>query len=1074
MSGLKDPIAIAAGGRVDIAPFALPHCAPGEMRFEEPRDIVEIRIAFRGSVPADFGLSYLRRYWPQYRREDPLWNPMTRPFLWGWFRCDDQFTCEWQRAAITLRDEGQTKVITFKPLTEELPDAGDYAVNFRRTLGFRIEGVDAAAIEKVQVFTTSPVARTTLRVAMDAGKRTDGKSITLSAYNVVINKVRAVSGVRVRGTRVCLDSGAQRAFEVDLTHLRTPHPAAGDEGQITFTLADDAFTISLDSLEREGPIWYEEQGIYITRAGDTTTFDEYRQRSAARMNLRQMVVQEPEQTFANALFQQPRPQIVNSGFVLGCKYARQTFRITPYGDVLLDYFNVKEKGQARDTSRFKNTPEAGKHWLAARFLFGLERWFPIGCYCDPAPVIAFNVAARRDGVVVEQKSIALPLLDPEMDRDIASDEPLVALVRFRFTNTNPSTHLARLTVRYSQSSSRTMGILGYAGRPRGVEQDDYLVPVSPLEPLRVVGDQIRGQWNGEDVLRCTYCADTPATTQGQAVVFEKDLAAGEVWEVVLKIPFIALDTGEELAALGRLEFERSYQAVRRYWHRTARRGAHIRTPVPQMNELFDFSMPHQEVSDSLLPDGSGLINVATGTSTYRDYPKETALMTQALDERGLHDEARRRLGVWLRFQGTKPLPGMYTDCDGVFFGSGGFEGMGYNQHHGWILWSLAQHFFLTGDRAWFESVAPAVVKGADWIIRQRRNTMQHLPHSRGWECGFLPAGALEDIEDYHYWLSTNVVTWWGMDHAARALSEIDHPEAARIQREADAYMADLRRGLQIMRRHTPLVRLRDGRWVPRYPSRIYRRGRDIGWIREVYEGALVLLITGFLDPRSKEAGWILDDYHDNLYTQPPYGYFILDFDTHWFSRTGFCPQPNWFPDVLPFLDRDEPEVYIWMVFNAWCAVWQQELCGMAEHATPCLGFHNPAVFKNSEELMALKWLLLMYVYAKDGLLHLGRALPRAWLADGEEIHAIGVATIFGPVSVRYQSFAARGEIVAEAEFAFRRQPERILVRIRHPQGAPIRSVTVNGQPHAAFDPAKGDIDLTGCMGRVRIVACYGM
>ena len=742
--------------------------------------------------------------------------------------------------------------------------------------------------------------------------------------------------------------------------------------------------------------------------------------------------------------------------------------------MLLEYWNVKDKGPARDTPRFKNSSAGGRQYLpAARFFFGLERWYSIGCHCDPAPVMAFNVAARRDGMVVEQKSIALPLLDPEMDRDMNCDDPMVALVRFRFTNTNAHAQVARLTLRHSQCSGRTMGHQGYLGRKRGAEHDDYLVPISPFENLRVVEDQIRGEWNGEDVLRCAYQADTPAAAHGQVVALAKELAPDQTWEIVFKIPFIALDAPEEMAALGRLEFERCYSAVRRYWQRTARRGARVRTPVPQINELFDFSMPHQEVSDSLLPDGSGLIHVPTGVTTYRDYPKETALMTQALDERGLHDEARRRLGVWLRFQGTKPLPGMFTDHDGVFFGSGGYEGMGYNQHHGWILWALAQHLFLTGDDAWFANVAPAVIKGVEWIIRQRQNTMRSLPHSRGWERGFLPAGSLEDVEDYNYWLSTNVVTWWGMDHAARALAEIGHPEAARLQREADAYKADLRRGFETMRRHTPLARLRDGRWVPRYPARIYRRGRDIGWIREVYEGSLFLLITGFLDPRSREAGWIVDDYHDNLYTQPPYSYLIQDFETNWFSRTGFCPEPNWFPDVLPFLDRDEPEIYIWMMFNAWCSVWQQELCGMAEHPAPFLGFHNLAVFKNSEELMALKWLLQMFVHAREGLLHLGRALPRAWLADGEEIHATGVATIFGPVSVRYRSSAALGEIAAEAEFAFRRAPERVLLRFRHPRGAPIRSVTVNGRPHAAFDPAQGDVDLTGCAGRVEVVARYG-
>ena len=59
--------------------------------------------------------------------------------------------------------------------------------------------------------------------------------------------------------------------------------------------------------------------------------------------------------------------------------------------------------------------------------------------------------------------------------------------------------------------------------------------------------------------------------------------------------------------------------------------------------------------------------------------------------------------------------------------------------------------------------------GSDWIVRQRRETLPPEPHSRGWERGFLAAGALEDVDDYFYWLSTNALTWRGLNSAAEAL-----------------------------------------------------------------------------------------------------------------------------------------------------------------------------------------------------------------------------------------------------------------------------------------------------------------
>ena len=36
-------------------------------------------------------------------------------------------------------------------------------------------------------------------------------------------------------------------------------------------------------------------------------------------------------------------------------------------------------------------------------------------------------------------------------------------------------------------------------------------------------------------------------------------------------------------------------------------------------------------------------------------------------------------------------------------------------------------------------------------------------------------------------------------------------------------------------------------------------------------------------------------------------------------------------------------------------------------------------------------------------------------------------------------------------------PERIVIRLRHPEGKPIQSVTVQGMPHTKFDPQKETI-----------------
>jgi len=55
----------------------------------------------------------------------------------------------------------------------------------------------------------------------------------------------------------------------------------------------------------------------------------------------------------------------------------------------------------------------------------------------------------------------------------------------------------------------------------------------------------------------------------------------------------------------------------------------------------------------------------------------------------------------------------------------------------------------------------------------------------------------------------------------------------------------------------------------------------------------------------------------------------------------------------------------------------------------------------------------------------------------------------------------------------RTPPKQIVVRFRHPDDKPIRSVTVNGAPWTEVDAAKGEIRLPGQLGaRTEIVVAY--
>lgn len=1038
--------------RFDIAPFALPYSAPGEYRFEEPRDIVQVRVQFKGRAPDRMSLHYLRKTWPHTRLETG--RDLQNPCAFGWYDVDDQFNTDWQQAAVLVEREGEnTLVVRFLGLTAEFPELRDYDVPFRRTLGIRCEVPAPERIERVQIFTASTPAESRLRVELDAGTPTPGDCIRLGTYNAHVLQVEAGSGVFLEGEQLVLLSEAPRRFKLRVAHMVPAHRYCGDEGHVTFWLDDDAFTICLHCLSEQGPVWYAEKGVYIARADDPTRFADYQQCIEGAKTLNRRVREHREQSYAGAYHGQPRPHAVSTN--LGCPLHRHRFRLEANGDLVLAKWNVTSI-PGRDTERFLCDGDA-------RFFFGLERRYITAREPDTPPVMAYRLRALDGDIEIEQHSFAVPLHRSLWDETLPSDETVVAMVRFRFRNTGDAPALAELPFAYSHQSARSHNAYASNGA-----QDDYLVPRSERDALFVEGAHLLSEWHGRKVLRACWEGTLVPEVQGRQVMFRQTLQPGEAGELVLKIPYVAVDQPEELEALAQLEYESSYREVVAFWRAKAGQGAQLVCPEPHLTALHAAHRNHVLITDTAMPDGSGLINTSVGTSSYGNFTNEACMIVHELDQRGLHEEARRRIEVWIRYQGTAPQPGNFTDYEGMYYGAGGFERGAYNQHHGWALWCIAMHYFFTGDQEWLTRVAPSLVAGCDWVFRQRRNTMRPLPHSRGWEYGFLPAGSLEDVTDFHYWLSTNAITWRGVDAAAQALEAVGHPEAARIRREADAYRADLIRGFETMRQHAPLVRLLDGRWVPHYPSRLYQRRRDVGWIREVLEGAVYLLITGLYDVHSPQAGWILDDYQDNRYPQPPYGYLIPDFEANWFDRAGFSIQPNLLAGLMPHLQRDEPEIFLWMFFNAWCACYREEINAMVEHPSPVLGYSNAAHFKTSDQANAVSWLRAMFVYADEQMVHFGRAIPREWFQTGKPVAATGVCTRYGTVSVSYRGGEDAQRLGAELHLQWRTPPPQVLVRFRHPDHLPLRAVRVNGSPHDRFDPSRGDVDITGYSGEVTV------
>jgi hypothetical protein len=271
---------------------------------------------------------------------------------------------------------------------------------------------------------------------------------------------------------------------------------------------------------------------------------------------------------------------------------------------------------------------------------------------------------------------------------------------------------------------------------------------------------------------------------------------------------------------------------------------------------------------------------------------------------------------------------------------------------------------------------------------------------------------------------------------------------------------------------TPVVRLRDGTYVPKYPSRLYERGRSQGWIRETLEGSIFLIAQDLIPPESIEAKWIMKDYEDNLYISDTYGYSIPVFDRFWFSRGGFSMQSQLLDGPIPYIKDDKIKHFLRAYFNGFTAAYfpQVQMCN--EHALPELGYPAGDHFKTSDEAQSTYWLRLMFIRENGDDLYLGQAIPRYWLSDGKSIGIERAATYFGPLSFQIKSQSDKDQITAVLNPPERNAPRNIYVRLRHPGSKLMRSVTLNGKPYNNFDATMEWIKLDGTIRGVQELTAH--
>jgi hypothetical protein len=452
---------------------------------------------------------------------------------------------------------------------------------------------------------------------------------------------------------------------------------------------------------------------------------------------------------------------------------------------------------------------------------------------------------------------------------------------------------------------------------------------------------------------------------------------------------------------------------------------------------------------------------------YGPLESESQAVIRGMDMTGCNDFARRGLEFFLkRYNAQGFLTTGYT-----------LVGTGEN------LWTIAEHRTRCDDREWFSRITPQLVKTCKWIVAQREKTRRlDADGNKMPEYGLMPPGVTADWDRYAYRFYNDAQYCLGLEAIAQKLAAAGHPDAPALLADAKQYREDLLRAYRWTQARCPVVALSNGTWTPNHPAMLDVFGNvdemvpaedfNRSWCYSVEIGSHHLAANRLLDPNSAEVAPMMDYLEDHQFLRTAFAD-----DTYYseqrnrkdvFNLGGFSKvQPYYSRNAEIYALRDDVKPFVRSYFNALSSLLNDENLSFWEH------FRNAGGWNKTHET---GWFLCqtatMFVMERGDELWLAPMITNRWLEDGQTIAVRNAPTRFGPVVYRMNSHVRDGYIEASIEPPTRTPPKRVVIRIRHPEGKPMRSVTVDGKPHQDFDASKEYVSVQPTGGRVTVRAGY--
>ncbi len=775
------------------------------------------------------------------------------------------------------------------------------------------------------------------------------------------------------------------------------------------------FSIGLEQLARHKAMWLPEHDVFVTLADAPVDFAKHLG-SLQGERVLDRVKHEPEATLAEwthkwADFGNPtQPHHGNETELLGAK-GHLTGFVARHGS--LYKFGVDRWGRVRPDLSFVHRFRFDPLW--PDWQWTSQR------ILDGLPILV--TTCERGGQHCELEQIVEPLHNtPPAKR---GEIPGVLLGKLRFSGkAGPLNFGFRLA---TESTNRHPELREVGGRWCVVDSETghIWVMVEPGPGLKV------------------RPRDTIVDPKDPCVEFEcmGELAPGATRELVVKLPSPSLPPGE-VTALAALDYPQARVATVKYWEAWLAQGARFEVPEKTVNDLFRANLWHALMLPRFRdPDRIDLpySNFAYGQLN-ADWPINQAVYVDYMiyGLRGCFAIAEEEFAAMYRSQ-QKP--------DGRV---GGYAEWGV--YSPGMLYSIGKNFLLAADRASFERLLPASLKALDWCLREVADSQSNK------ETPGLIVAPLNDLtHDKRAWGFPNGYFVAGLDIFGRALAAYGHPRAAEVQAVAKKMRADVAVAFSRASVKSPVVQLADGSWINYVPCDALtpRRMLEEWYPTDVDCGPLHMARLAAIDPLGWLATAMLHDHEDNLFL----------------NQWGAANEPVYNQQATAYLYRDEPEAAIRAFYSMTACAFSHHQLTPLEHRWAWGQYYMPP--STDGAWFELYRNMLVNELGGNNTLFIGQAVPRAWLTDGKRITVAGAPTDFGPVNVQIDSASATGSITAEVALASVRRPSVVLVRLRHPDKKPLRSVSVNGAAWDDFNEAKEWVRIPNpTLGTYVIVARY--